>query len=45
MSFNFVAQRNKFIIISSLLIGLGLFSLGIMGLNMGIDFEGGTRLE
>lgn len=45
MSYDFVKQRNKFFVISSLLIGIGLIILEIFGLNLGVDFEGGTRVE
>lgn len=41
----FVENRNKFFIGSAFLIILGLLIMSIMGLNLGVDFTGGTKLE
>jgi preprotein translocase subunit SecF len=43
--FDFVKVRNKFFIISALITVLGLATLGFIGLNYGVDFKAGTRLE
>lgn len=43
--FSFVKQRNKFFLISAVLIVAGLVVLFISGLNLGIDFTSGTRVE
>lgn len=52
MSFNqkrlgidFIKHSRVSFIVSGLLIGLGLLILTILGLNLGVDFESGTRLE
>jgi preprotein translocase subunit SecF len=44
-SFDFVGHRRRWFILSAIVIGLGLVSLGIRGLNFGIDFRGGTSWE
>jgi preprotein translocase subunit SecF len=41
-SFDFVGRRRLWFSISAVIIGLGLISLGVRGLNLGIDFKGGT---
>jgi len=41
-SFDFVGRRRWWFLISGIIIGLGLISLGVRGLNLGIDFKGGT---
>jgi len=41
-SFDFVGRRKWWFLISSIIIVLGIFSLGIRGLNLGIDFKGGS---
>ena len=43
--FSFIDKRNITFIISGLLIVIGLLSLGIQGLNLGVDFTGGSILE
>ncbi len=43
--FNFLKQRRKAMIFSSVLIGVSLLSLLIQGLNLGLDFTGGTLVE
>lgn len=43
--FDFVKLRNKFFILSGLLITTGLAVLFIFKLNLGIDFVAGTRVE
>jgi preprotein translocase SecF subunit len=43
--FDFVKQRNKFFIISAVLIVIGFAILFVKGLNLGIDFTSGTRVE
>lgn len=43
--FSFVKQRNKFFLISAVLIVAGFAVLFISGLNLGIDFTSGTRVE
>lgn len=45
LGLNFVKHRRKYFIFSGILIGIGLLILAVMGLNLGVDFEGGTRLE
>jgi len=40
-SFDFVGRKKWWFLISSLIIVAGLLSLGIRGLNLGIDFKGG----
>ena len=44
-SFDFVGRRNVWFVISAVVILAGLISLGTQGLNLGIDFEGGTSWE
>ncbi|MGO9455486.1 MAG: protein translocase subunit SecF [Acidimicrobiales bacterium] len=41
-SFDFVGRRRVWFTISAAIIVAGLLSLGIRGLNLGIDFKGGT---
>lgn len=43
--FDFVKQRNKFFGISAILIIAGFVILFVSGLNLGIDFASGTRVE
>lgn len=45
LGLDFVKHRNKYFLVSGVLIGIGLLFLLIMGLNLGVDFEGGTSLE
>ncbi|GAA0354809.1 protein translocase subunit SecF [Bacillus horti] len=42
---DFVKHRNKYFLISGVLILLGVIFLAIFGLNLSVDFEGGTRVE
>ncbi|WP_169824054.1 protein translocase subunit SecF [Anaerobacillus alkalidiazotrophicus] len=42
---DFVKHRKKFFIFSSLLVLTGLIFLSTIGLNLGIDFESGTKIE
>ncbi|WP_349407995.1 protein translocase subunit SecDF [Pseudalkalibacillus sp. SCS-8] len=44
-NFDFVQHRKKFFTISSVLISLGILSLLIFNLNLGIDFAAGSRVE
>src|SRR5699024_6676548 len=43
--FDFAFQRNKFFTISDALILAGLTVLVILGLNLGIDFKSGSRVD
>ncbi len=45
MRFYFIGNRRKAYLLSLILIGAGLLSLAIFGLNLGIDFTGGTVLQ
>lgn len=45
IKFDFVKHRKKYFIASGFIILLGLLSLLIFGLNLGIDFVSGTRVE
>lgn len=45
LGLDFVKHHRKYFVFSGILIGLGLLVLLFMGLNLGVDFEGGTRLE
>jgi preprotein translocase subunit SecF len=42
---DFVKHRNKYFLISALLIVIGMAIFLIVGLNLGVDFESGTQLE
>jgi preprotein translocase subunit SecF len=44
-TFDFVGRRKIWFIFSAVVILAGLISLGTQGLNLGIDFEGGTSWE
>ncbi|HEX2039189.1 MAG TPA: protein translocase subunit SecF [Acidimicrobiales bacterium] len=44
-NFEIVRRRRLWALISLVVIGLGLVSLAVRGLNFGIDFEGGTSWE
>ncbi|MCU1449354.1 MAG: protein translocase subunit secF [Acidimicrobiales bacterium] len=41
-AFDFIGRRRLFFIISAVVIAAGIFSLVTQGLNLGIDFKGGT---
>ncbi len=43
--FDFVGNRRRWFTISGVLILLSLLSLGFRGLNLGVDFQGGTIVE
>jgi len=43
--FDFLSQRRKAMVLSSVLIGVSLVSLATRGLNLGLDFTGGTLVE
>ncbi len=43
--FDFVGKRKIFFIISGVLIGLSILALILFGLNLGIDFTGGTMMQ
>lgn len=43
--FDFVKHRNKFFILSAILITFGMIILAVFRLNLGIDFTSGTRVE
>jgi preprotein translocase subunit SecF len=45
LGLNFVKHRNKYFLVSGVLITVGLLLTLILGLNLGVDFEGGTRIE
>lgn len=42
---DFVKHRKKYFIVSLVLIVVGLISLFTMGLNLGVDFKSGTRVQ
>lgn len=42
---HFVKHRRKYFLVSALLIALGMLAFLVMGLNLGVDFVSGTRLE
>jgi preprotein translocase subunit SecF len=44
-NYDFVGPRNKWFAVSGLIILIGLAALGLRGLNLGIDFKGGTAWE
>lgn len=44
-NFDFVGHRNKFFILSSVITLAGIICLFIFGLNLGIDFSSGTRVD
>ncbi|HWI04166.1 MAG TPA: hypothetical protein VNT52_10170, partial [Acidimicrobiales bacterium] len=44
-TFDFVGRRRVWFVFSAIVIFAGLLSLGTQGLNLGIDFEGGTSWE
>lgn len=43
--FDFVRHRKLYFTISSIIMILGILSLSIFGLNLGIDFKSGSRIE
>lgn len=45
MNFDFMRRRKLWYIISLVIIGIGLITLMFKGLNLGIDFKGGTILH
>ncbi|MBI4351981.1 MAG: protein translocase subunit SecF [Elusimicrobia bacterium] len=42
---NFIAKRHMFFAFSALLIGAGIVSMSVKGMNLGLDFTGGTLLQ
>jgi preprotein translocase subunit SecF len=44
-SFQFIRPFKRWLLISGIIIGAGLLSLAVRGLNFGIDFRGGTAWE
>ena len=44
-SYDFMGQKRRWFIFSAVVILLGVASLGVRGLNFGIDFRGGTAWE
>jgi len=44
-SFDFVGRRRRWFALSGTIILIGIISLGVRGLNFGIDFRGGTNWE
>jgi preprotein translocase subunit SecF len=44
-TFDFVGRRKVWFVFSAVVVLAGLLSLGTQGLNLGIDFEGGTSWE
>jgi preprotein translocase subunit SecF len=45
MNFNIIGRRKVWYVFSSLIVLAGLISFAINGLNLGIDFKGGTLLD
>ncbi|QNO15744.1 protein translocase subunit SecF [Alkalicella caledoniensis] len=45
MSFKFIERSKLWFTISSVIVILGMISLATLGLNFGIDFTGGTRIQ
>lgn len=43
--YNIVKNRKKFYMVSVAILVLGLLSMAILGLNLGVDFKAGTRLD
>jgi SecD/SecF fusion protein len=44
LQIDFMGKRNLWFGISAVVIALGIVALGVRGLNLGIDFKGGTQL-
>jgi preprotein translocase subunit SecF len=44
-AFDFVGKTKRWLLISGIIIAIGAVSLGVRGLNFGIDFRGGTAWE
>ena len=44
-AFDFIGKKNRWFIVSGVIIAAGLASLLLQGLNFGIDFKGGTAWE
>jgi len=45
MNFNFVKYSNIYFIIGGIAVALSIFSIAFYGLNLGIDFEGGSSIK
>jgi preprotein translocase subunit SecF len=45
LGLDYVKHRNKYFTASGILIAIGVLIIAFMGLNLGVDFEGGSRLE
>lgn len=45
LGLDYVKYRNKYFLVSGLVIAMGILIIAFMGLNLGVDFEGGSRLE
>ena len=44
-NYDFIGPKNKWFAVSGLFILIGLAALGLRGLNLGIEFKGGTAWE
>jgi preprotein translocase subunit SecF len=44
-AFDFIGRKNRWFVVSTVIIVAGLVSLVVQGLNFGIDFKGGTAWE
>ncbi|MBO8163868.1 MAG: protein translocase subunit SecF [Brevibacillus sp.] len=45
VKFDIVKNRRRFFLLSGLILALGLLSVLIFGLNLGVDFKAGTRID
>jgi len=45
VSYNFVAQRRRWYVISAILMIVSIASIGVRGMQWGIEFEGGADFQ
>ena len=45
VSYNFIGNRRRWYIVSAILIAVSILSIGIRGLDWGIEFEGGADFQ
>jgi SecD/SecF fusion protein len=45
LKFDFIGRRNLLFALSAVVVAISIIAIGVKGLNLGIDFEGGTQVS